>query len=97
MFPILGFIRYDESNATARVGNITMVARNDMHVQLTNSLTGHCSIVQSNVEAIWRRFERGLQVIDAPVNPVYEASLFLRGQFAESGDRTLDDDERVAR
>ena len=50
---VIGLVCNDLSHATARIGNVAFVARDDVQVKVGNRLTGRGVLVESDVESVW--------------------------------------------
>ena len=58
-WPVLCLFRDDPTHAAARVWPVTLVARNQVHVQVRHRLAGSCAVVDADVVA--RRVKLGIE------------------------------------
>lgn len=94
--PIPRIYGHHPADTAAWVGDIAVVTRDDVDVELSDRLAGGGAVVQADVEAVRCWGEGGSEVPDAPVDPGHQAGPFVGGQFAEAFHGAFRDDEGMA-
>lgn len=91
---IILFFRYDSSYSTTRVGHITMIAGNQMEVQVHYGLSGGGSAVDSQIVSI--RHEVGVHQIPSLMKQVVDSPFFFSGAFPKISYMAISNDQYMA-
>jgi hypothetical protein len=91
--PVVCF-RWDHpTNTTTRIGNITVVSRDDVNMGVRDCLASGLAVVHSNVETVWMKF--CFELLSNLSNNTPQLAEFLGREIKDADDVTNRDNQRV--